>query len=32
MQIRLRPDLDAQTQSVRAETTVDEFLARFGQM
>ena len=29
MQIRLRPDLDAQTQSVRAETTVDEFLARF---
>ena len=29
MQIRLMPDLDAQTQSVRAEITVDEFLARF---
>ena len=29
MQIRLMPDLDAQTQSVRAEIAVDEFLARF---
>ncbi len=29
MQIRLSPDLDAQTQSVRAEMTLDEFLARF---
>src|SRR5262249_10021258 len=29
MQIRLTPDLDAQTQSVRADITVDEFLARF---
>ena len=29
MQIRLTPDLASQTQSVRAEMTVDEFLARF---
>src|SRR4029453_18201122 len=29
MQIRLTPDLDAQTRSVRAKLTVDEFLARF---
>src|SRR5688572_18688595 len=29
MQIRLAPDLDAQTQSARTEMTVDEFLARF---
>jgi len=29
MQIRLVPDLDAQTQSARTAMTVDEFLARF---
>ena len=29
MQIRLSPDLNAQTQSVHTEMTVDEFLARF---
>jgi hypothetical protein len=29
MQIRRAPDLDAQTQPVRTEMTVDEFLARF---
>ena len=29
MQIRLTPDLDAHTRSVRAAITVDEFLARF---
>jgi hypothetical protein len=29
MQIRLAPDLDAQTQSARTAMTVDEFLARF---
>ncbi|MGH7326582.1 MAG: hypothetical protein ACREJ9_18325 [Candidatus Rokuibacteriota bacterium] len=29
MQIRLSPDRNAQTQSVRTEMTVDEFLARF---
>jgi hypothetical protein len=29
MQIRLTPDLDAQTQSIRAKLTVGEFLARF---
>ena len=29
MQIRLTPELDARTQSVRAAITVDEFLARF---
>ena len=29
MQIRLSPDLDESTRSVRAPMTVDEFLARF---
>jgi hypothetical protein len=29
MQIRLAPDLDAQTRSARTTMTVDEFLARF---
>ena len=29
MRIRLTPDLDAKTQSVRAAITVDEFLAGF---
>jgi hypothetical protein len=29
MQIRLSPDVNAQTQSARTEMTVDEFLARF---
>ncbi len=29
MQIRLSPDLNAQTQSARGEMTVDEFFARF---